>query len=74
MSSESTVKPYRVDFKSDVGDAESASEAAWRATYVAALRVIDHHRTNLEARMTIQRLRRDERRPLDDSTRPSVVG
>lgn len=36
--------------------------AAWRKTFAAALRVMDHHRANLEANVTIRRLRRDEQR------------
>ena len=74
MSSESTVKSDRVDNQSDLGIASPTAEAAWRATYAAALRVMDHHRANLEARMTIQRLRREEHRAADDSTSPSAGG
>ncbi len=37
-------------------------EAAWRKTFAAALRVMDHHRAHLEANMTIRRLRRDDQR------------
>lgn len=33
---------------------------AWRAAYAAAVRVIAFHRANLEARVTIRRLQRDE--------------
>jgi len=36
--------------------------AAWRKTFAAAQRVIDHHRAHLEANMTISRVRRDEQR------------
>jgi len=35
-------------------------DAAWRKTLAAALRVIDHHRANLDAHVTIRRLRRHE--------------
>ena len=37
-------------------------EAAWRKTFAAAVRVMNHHRAHLEANVTIRRLRRDEQR------------
>ncbi|MBL8319549.1 MAG: hypothetical protein JNJ42_14145 [Burkholderiaceae bacterium] len=41
-------------------------DEAWRATYAAAVRVITFHRANLEARMTIRRVQRDEPEPARD--------
>jgi hypothetical protein len=74
MSSESTVQPDRTGIESDRGCASPTGVAAWRSTYAAALRVIDHHRAHLEARMTIQRLRRDENQAVDDTTSPALGG
>lgn len=72
MSIDSSVKSDRVDAVTSGGGISTSCDANWRATFDAALRVIDHHRANLEARMTIGRLRRDERRPIDDAGGPTL--
>lgn len=47
-------------------DMRSLHDDAWRKTLTAALRVIDHHRTNLEARIAIQRVKREDPKPAAD--------
>lgn len=65
MSTESTANFTASEMQGAEHGGPPVNDAAWRSTFAAAQRVIDHHRANLETRMTIQRLRREERRAVE---------
>ena len=62
MSIESSVNSTQPDSVVAVGPLNSARDPAWGPTFAAAMRVIEHHRSTLDARMTIQRLSHEEPR------------
>lgn len=62
MPSESLLHSTTHDASPTSCDLQSLQEDAWRQTFAAAQRVIEHHRTNLEARLAITRLQREEPR------------
>ena len=74
MSGESLFKSAPIDARMTSGGMQFAHDPAWRTTFAAALRVIDHHRANLDARMTIQRLRSEEPRHAPDADNASGHG
>lgn len=61
MTNESTIRTTP-ESGVPLEDLRIEHDVAWRKTFAAALRVMDHHRAHLEANMTIRRLRRDEQR------------
>ena len=70
MTNESTAQTAEGDVNAEGVRSEHA--VAWRKTFAAALRVMDHHRAHLEANMTIRRLRRDEQRAAHGSAGSSA--
>jgi hypothetical protein len=74
MSGESLFKSAPIGAGMTSGGVRCPHDPAWRTIFAAALRVIDHHRANLDARMTIQRMRSEEPRHAPDPDNASGHG